>query len=76
MKINHIAANMNTLELSNGTEVLFSYQTPVAAFIPGKGLVKTSFKWSPTTSRHISKWLEGRKANEVAQEEIEALVQG
>jgi uncharacterized protein (UPF0371 family) len=60
---------MTELHLNNGTVVLFSYETPVAAALYEEQLdskgnkyavhryIKTSKKWSPTTSRHISKWI-------------------
>lgn len=41
---------------SEGNEVFYSYNTPVAAVIKGKAY-KTSKKWSATTSRHISNYL-------------------
>jgi hypothetical protein len=31
-------------------EVLFSYETPVAAFVPGKGYLRTNVNYSKTTS--------------------------
>ena len=46
----------NQTELSaNGMQVLFSYETPVAAWINGQ-YYKTEKKWSNTTTRHINKW--------------------
>lgn len=57
MLVSQIASNMTEIMLADGTEILISYSTPVAARIPGRGWVRTSHKWSATTSRHISKWL-------------------
>ena len=57
MKLTPIAANQNEVELTNGTQVFFSYKTPVAAYLPEKGYVRTDKFWSVTTSRHINKWL-------------------
>jgi hypothetical protein len=54
---NPIANNQNEFTASDGTTVFFSYKTPVAAFIPGKGVIKTSKKWSVTTSKHVNSWL-------------------
>ena len=65
---------MTELSLTNGTDVLFSYETPVAAFIEGEGYVRTATKYSVTTSRHINKWLDGMVAREVDQGVIDALV--
>jgi hypothetical protein len=42
---------------SRGISVLFSYETPVAAFCEEKGFMRTSTKYSVTTSRHINYWL-------------------
>jgi len=53
-----LGANQNQVTSSNGTIVLMSYETPVAAFIPGQGVIRTSKKWSATTSKHINKWLQ------------------
>jgi len=59
LKLTPIAANQNEVELTNGTQIFFSYKTPVAAYLPEKGYVRTSKFWSVTTSRHINKWLQG-----------------
>jgi hypothetical protein len=57
MNLKPIAANQNEVELENGTTVFFSYRTPVAAHVPGKGYFKTDKKWSVTTSRHINQFI-------------------
>ena len=57
MKLTPIAANQTQISLNNGTEGFFSYKTPVAAYLPEKGYVRTEKFWSVTTSRHINKWL-------------------
>jgi len=59
LKLTPIAANQNEVELTNGTQVFFSYKTPVAAYLPEKGYVRTEKFWSVTTSRHINKYLQG-----------------
>ena len=59
MKLTPIAANQNEVELTNGTQIFFSYKTPVAAYLPEKGYVRTDKFWSVTTSRHINKYLQG-----------------
>jgi hypothetical protein len=60
MKLKPIANNMTELHLENGTIVLFSYETPVAAITFKNGchdkVIKTNKKWSSTTTRHINKW--------------------
>lgn len=59
MELKQLGSNMTQLNV-NGTEVLFSYETPVASYHPATGLKKTSKKWSVTTSRHINKWIIAR----------------
>ena len=59
--------------------VFFSYKTPVAAYVFGKGYVRTEQYWSVTTSRHINKWLRGGysdlpECEEVTQEYLNNLV--
>ena len=57
MKLTPIAANQTSVTFNDGTEVFFSYKTPVAAYLPEKGYVKTEKFYSVTTSRHINKYL-------------------
>lgn len=57
MKLNNFASNQTQVNLNDGTVILFSYKTPVAAFVPGQGYVRTNHKWSRTTSKHINAWL-------------------
>ena len=75
MKLTPIAANQNEVEFTNGTQVFFSYKTPVAAYCPSRGYIKTAKYWSVTTSRHINKWLKGiTEVTEVPQEMLTELV--
>ena len=67
LRLKIIAPNQTEIRKADGTIVFFSYETPVAAFIPDKGFVRTSTKYSVTTSRHINKWLWGASAAEVCQ---------
>jgi len=73
MKLNPIASNMTEVELTTDPAVtlLFSYKTPVAAFIAGRGYFRTEHKWSVTTSKHITKWLDGATAATRPQEFFE-----
>lgn len=57
MKLKKIAANQTEVHLDNGDVVFVSYETPVAAFISGRGIVKTTTKWSNTTTKHINKFI-------------------
>ncbi len=75
MKLTPIANNQTELTYNNGTQVFFSYETPVAAYLSETGkFVRTSTKWSVTTSRHINKWLDTRTAETVDQEVLNNLV--
>lgn len=51
MKLQTLGANKTVLSLDSGVEVFFSYNTPVAAFISGRGYIKTDKSWSATTAR-------------------------
>lgn len=65
----------NQTVLSIGpVEVFFSYETPVAAFVPGEGYIRTETKWSVTTSRHINKWCPDF-ATVVPQERIDRILE-
>lgn len=54
MNVRNIGSNQTEVELHNGTTVLYSYSTPVAAFVPCRGGLCASTKHSPTTSRHVN----------------------
>jgi hypothetical protein len=78
MIVQQIASNQTEVMLADGTEILISYVTPVAARIPGKGWVRTSQKWSSTTTKHINKWLTHKIGNicvpAVDQWDLDALI--
>ncbi len=58
MKVTPISANQTQISLADGTEVLFSYRTAVAALVPGKGWIRTEEQYSRTTSKHINRWIQ------------------
>lgn len=70
-----LGSNMTVLNTTRA-RVFFSYETPVAGYIPGRGYVKTDRHYSKTTSKHINKYLGGCKAEIVPQSEIDALLEG
>ena len=74
MQLKRLGSNQTEISLNNGTKVFFSYDTPVAAQLPDYEYVRTSTKWSVTTSKHINKWLEGVNATEVSQDILDNLV--
>jgi hypothetical protein len=73
MKLSKLGPNTTELDLANGTTVLFSYKTPVAAYVMGRGLIKTEKKYSVTTSKHVNQWLDGRNHETVPQAELDSL---
>ena len=72
MQLTPIGSNMTEVETADA-RILFSYRTPVAAYVFGEGYVKTSTWYSTTTSRHINKWLQGVNADTVDQEMLDSL---
>ena len=74
MQLTPIASNMTEVETSEA-RILFSYRTPVAAYVFGRGYVRTEKWWSVTTSRHINKWIgKDVTTEEVSQTYLDNLV--
>ena len=75
MQLTPIASNMTEVETSEA-RILFSYRTPVAAYVFGEGMVRTAKYWSVTTSRHINKWIGStdRPVKQVPQTYLDNLV--
>ena len=71
MQLTPIGSNQTEVETADA-RILFSYRTPVAAYVFGEGYVKTSTWYSSTTSRHINKW-GARDAKEVDQKFLDNL---
>ena len=74
MKIKQLDSNQVEVVIPGKARVLFSYNTPVAAFIEGRGWVKTNRFYSVTTSKHINKYLQGLEYETVEQSELDELV--
>ena len=73
MRIKTYGGANETLVEMDGEHVdegLFSYSTPVAAFVPGIGYVRTTEHYSSTTTRHINKYLDGREAVKVGPSDL------
>ena len=56
MKLTPIATNHTEVETADA-RIFFSYRTPVAAYVFGRGFVRSEDFFSVTTSRHINKWI-------------------
>jgi hypothetical protein len=76
MKLYPQNTNSVMVEFKNGIQVLFSYQTPVAAFIPGEGYLRSSNKFSNTTTRHINAWMGKESTKTIDQHKLESIVGG
>jgi len=74
MKLHSFATNRTLLTFADGTEVFFSYSTPVAGYKPSIGYVKTNQWYSSTTTRHINKYLDDNFALNVEQDTINNLI--
>ena len=73
-----LGANNKVLWYDNGVQVLVSYTTPVAAYVPygdGSGYLRTESYYSKTTTRHINKWLEGVNTESVNQSVLDKLIE-
>lgn len=73
MKVKSLGSNKTELHLNDGTIILFSYETPVAACLGTGGFIRTDKKYSVTTSKHITQWLNGANAETVPQSELDVL---
>jgi len=74
MKVRNIGSNLTEVETSEFL-ILVSYQTPVAFQDKKTGeFFKTDKKWSVTTSKQITKWLDGRNANLTPQSTLDGLL--
>ena len=71
MKLRNLGSNKTEIRFENGGVVFFSYNTPVAAQLPSGTFIKTSTKWSRTTSKHINQWLGRARAEEVDQKVLD-----
>lgn len=72
MNLEQFGSNQTILHV-NGDSIFFSYETPVAACVKGRW-IRTSKRWSVTTSKHINNYLGSVKAVEVPQSELDALI--
>lgn len=73
-RVRQLGPNMTEAQHGDVT-VLYSYETPVAVFAPGHGYLRSMQFFSNTTSRHISKWLDGVTARKVPQATIAHLAE-
>ena len=75
MLLKNKGSNQSELVLSNGSQILFSYETPVAVSTVD-GLFVTDQHYSSTTTKHINKWCEGITRTTVPQANILSIALG
>jgi len=63
MRLNNIGSNITEVVINN-TTILFSYSTPVAGW-DNEGAFRTAEHYSPTTTKHINKYLGGKDVGRV-----------
>ena len=74
MNLKPIAPNQT--EVQHGTwTVFYSYSTAVACCDGNGRCYRVKEKYSPTTSRHVNKWLEGRRYTELPQKDMVAMIE-
>ena len=64
MKLENFGSNQTLVKLNNDKELFYSYKTIVSAKLKDK-YYYTSFKYGPTTSRHIKNFLKDNKKDAV-----------
>lgn len=72
MKITNLGSNKTVLDLGD-KKVYFSYNTPIVASIDGE-LYATNKKYSVTTSKHMTQFLNGQSPVFVNQDFIDNLL--
>ena len=71
MKLQQLGSNKTKLVYGNGTEIFFSYDTPVAGCSKELGYFKTEQKFSRTTTKHINSYIGDRDAQTIPQRAIQ-----
>lgn len=81
--LERLGPSSHVLTLKDGTRILFSYGTPVAADVTyksigvkGREFLKTSTFHSRTTSGHVARFLGSNQARAVDQVVLDSLVAG
>tara|TARA_R100000664_G_C2701302_1_gene101509 strand:+ start:390 stop:680 length:291 start_codon:yes stop_codon:yes gene_type:complete len=68
MKLENLAKNQTLVKLTNDKELFYSYKTIVSAKLKDK-YYYTSFKYGPTTTRHINNYLKDNKKDAIKVEQ-------
>lgn len=70
MEIQPLAVNAFAVVLRSGVRLLYSYGSPAAVYVPGRGYLRTAWYISRTTSAHVSEFARGNTAREIPHDEI------
>ena len=69
--------NCGLLKTNHGVEILYSYKTPVAGYLPVIGHFVVNEYYSCVTSRHINDYLQdAERVKEISSEDIERAIIG
>ena len=68
MKLENFGSNQTLVKLTNDKELFYSYKTIVSAKLKDK-YYYTSFKYGPTTTRHINNYLKDNKKDAIKVEQ-------
>ena len=74
MKLERLGNSKSLITLASGSQVFFSYNTPVIVQHSSGRLFQTMEHYSKTTSKHITQFLNGRKAEKVEQSFINQFI--
>ena len=66
--------NKTVIQLDTGDEVFYSYETPVAGWISGKGYWRTTEKFSRTTSKHVGQYADTYRVRDLSPEQVTELL--
>ena len=76
MKTERLGQNYMVLLFADGLRVLISYETLAAAYVPGKGYLRSSRFVSRATSRHTLQFINGAPFTIVPACDIVSLIEG
>lgn len=72
--LRNLGSNKTLITFPNGLELYYSYSACVCCYSPlTKEFYKTSKKWSRTTTRHITEYLQGCEAIEKPQDYFDTI---
>ena len=71
IKLKPIKHNQNVITVPNGSQILFSYETPVAVISADGSNQVTEQYHSVTTSRHINRFMQDLEYKKVSQSSLD-----